>query len=196
MMLRLSCLVVVSLLCACVTPEDRDPQGEAQVTDDWGSKNIVEIAVLPVASSIPESTIPDQEFTFPEVEARRQFRLYLIEKRNYSVPRVSFTDEAGSRGPEGSDALLSSEIQQWDASRLAQRGVIYAGGIFVLRHRDTGEELWSYRCQDVQLAVPAPHGGYALERNMQEASRLFAAEVFGRMPRKTDFDPDWMANEN
>jgi hypothetical protein len=189
-------LVLLTVLGACVSPENREPIADGQVVDDWGQRGVVEIAVLPIESLIPEQTIPDLSFTFPEIEARRQFRLYLIEKRDYSVPRASFVDAAGDRGPEDSDAILISKIDQWDASQLGRRGVIYAGGTFLLRDRKSGEELWSFRCQDRQISVSAPHGGYSAERNMNEAAKFFAAEVLGRMPRKTDFDPDWMAEEN
>ncbi|MEZ6195042.1 MAG: hypothetical protein R3F20_04820 [Planctomycetota bacterium] len=182
-------LVIAGLILAagCASPDNRAPDESQSVAENWGQRGIVEIAVLPVSSEVPEETIPDKAFTFPEDEARHQMRTYLIRERDYAVPTSAFVDQSDPKAVPV-DAELTLVMEQWDSSRLQQRGVVYAGGRFTLRAKGTGEELWTYGCRDKQISVPAPHGGYAVEANMRDASLEFVRQALSRLPRKTDFD--------
>ncbi len=176
-------ILLLGVSTACESAAPRDPSEAGKTSNQYRSASIRDIAVLAVENRVPEEDLPaDKAFTFPEVEARHFMRRFLIDEKDYAVPTAGWVD-AQKASAIDTDAVLEFELSQWDSSRLHARGVIYAGGKFRLRSIK-GVVVWSFDCNDLQLAVSSPHGGRAADHNMRDAAAMLVKTALARLPKK------------
>ena len=163
----------------------RLPREESKTADEFASAAVRDVVVMPVDLNALGSDESASGIAFASDEMRLLMRRHLIEKKHYAVPKSLWVDQTlTTNRPLETDARLVVAIDQWDASALAKRGVIYASAKFELRGERQGDLLWSYRCEDLQLTVEAPHGGRSGTANSRAAARRLAETALSRMPRK------------
>jgi hypothetical protein len=167
----------------CQTAEPRLPNVDMQTVPDYATRRVRDIAVLPVGGV--EVTDPGG-LVLPSSEIRHFMYQYLIRNRNYATPKLSWVDERLAAGEASAralntDAILTLEIEQWDASQLGGSGVVYAGGSFKLEDA-AGRELWHYRSRDQRITVPAPYGGDNTLANLRWGARSLVEAALDTLP--------------
>lgn len=182
-MVSILCGLMLAASLGCQSLPDRRPLEESLTDPAFHEANVADVVVLPVRAG---TVVADDRF--PAYEMREMLRGYLIQEKDYAVPRAEWVDVEIAEGQGGellTDALLEVSVDQWDSTVMATRGVIYASASFELRHGKDGRSLWTYRCEDLQIPVEEQIG---LHRDpdspMTVAARKLTATALSRLPRK------------
>lgn len=175
---------VLVVVCGCRSTPIRHPVEESLTDPGYADAAVADVVVLPVRSG--RVVVEDR---FPATDMREMMRAYLIQEKDYAVPRAEWVDVAIAEGKAESaletDALLEVSVDQWDSTALTSRGVIYATASFELRSGADGRALWTYRCEDLQIPVESPVGmSRETTSPMAAAARKLTVAALSRLPRK------------
>ena len=178
-------LLVLMLTAACQTANPDRIEEDFHAVQDYSTRNISEIVVLPVAIDSVDTTAHNSIRDLPRVEMRRLLRQYLIQQKDYVAPQEQWIDERiASAANLETDAILHVTVNQWDTSNLVRRGVIYAGADFQLKSPGGDTLLWTYNCRNLQLPIAGPHGGPKIADSNLTAIRLLTQTALSRIPQK------------
>ncbi len=177
-------LTLVTVLGACQSAPLRNPREDYSAAEDYKNRGVADVVVLPIQASTPRRSGESDREQLPAAEMRQMVRTYLIQQKDYAAPKSAWIDGRRERS-EGfdTDAVMSVTVDQWDTSSLERRGVIYVSALFELK-TEAGEELWRYRCDDMQVAVAGPFGAERTAENVREGARILTETALSRMPRK------------
>ncbi|MCB9833178.1 MAG: hypothetical protein H6807_11955 [Planctomycetes bacterium] len=176
--------LVLTLLVACQSAPLREPREDFSAAEDFKSRGVTDIVVLPIDASAPARPGESENERLPAVAMRQMLRDYLIQQKHYAAPTATWVDGRKDRGEAwDTDALLGVSVDQWDTSALEQRGVVYVSALFELKSPG-GESLWRYRCNDMQLSIAGARGAERSAEDVHEAARLLTETALSRLPHK------------
>lgn len=177
----LICLLTVISFIGCATPQHL-------LVEDYKSRNLRSIAVLPVQNETPNLHAPD---VFRPIVHQK------IKEKGYESPPFSFIDsklaekdirEAGqihSLTPQdlgkllGVDGLLYTTVTEFSTTYLVAYASISVGAKFELKDARTGELLWQadHRTKDIKVGVDQKGLAESLKFAVQKSYAPYCQKV-------------------
>jgi len=173
------CSFALALLAAgCAGPRGADAPPEYRVAEGFAARRPADIAVLPVAGTLPEGAADD---------LREAVRSRLIGRRYAPVRFKEIADRPGDFAPGGPNAVLLVEVERWDDAALYGTGTLRLTGSLTLYGPGSTEPLYRAALRDAP--VPARFVAHRMEdrrRSIGLAAAEAAEILLAHLPLKGD----------
>jgi hypothetical protein len=101
----------------------------------------------------------------------------VAERRSFEPARL--------KGSFDEDAILVTELTQWESQWLRSHGKVLLGGTFALHHSDSGKVVWSREIRNRYVQVTGQVTADNAAEHRADVIRRFVRDALRNLPRKT-----------